>query len=91
MLYEKKGDMHAITSQGLQTNDKAHLHPEIIVYTSCSLKVSPGASENIICYNILVLLSHFSFFGQIFLLSVAANTALFSCRLKLHVATRIEA
>lgn len=84
--------MHAITSQGLQKNDKAHLHPEIIVYTSCSLKVSPGASENIICYNILVLLSHFSFFVQIFLLSVAANTAaLFSCGLKLHVATRIEA
>lgn len=89
MLYEKKGDMHAITSQGLQKNDKAHLHPEIIVYTSCSLKVLPGASDNIIFYNILVLLSHF--FVQIFLLSVAANTALFSCRLKLHVATRIEA
>lgn len=81
--------MHAITSQGLQKNDKAHLHPEIIVYTSCSLKVLPGASDNIIFYNILVLLSHF--FVQIFLLSVAANTALFSCRLKLHVATRIEA
>ena len=89
MLYEKKGDMHAITSQGLQKNDKAHLHPEIIVYTSCSLKVLPGASDNIIFYNILVLLSHF--FVQIFLLSVAANTALFSCRLKIHVATRIEA
>ena len=89
MLYEKKGDMHAITSQGLQKNDKAHLHPEIIVYTSCLLKVLPGASDNIIFYNILVLLSHF--FVQIFLLSVAANTALFSCRLKLHVATRIEA
>lgn len=89
MLYEKKGDMHAITSQGLQKNDKAHLHPEIIVYTSCSLKVLPGASDNINFYNILVLLSHF--FVQIFLLSVAANTALFSCRLKLHVATRIEA
>lgn len=89
MLYEKKGDMHAITSQGLQKKDKAHLHPEIIVYTSCSLKVLPGASDNIIFYNILVLLSHF--FVQIFLLSVAANTALFSCRLKLHVATRIEA
>lgn len=89
MLYEKKGDMHAITSQGLQKNDKAHLHPEIIVYTSCSLKVLPGASDNIIFYNTLVLLSHF--FVQIFLLSVAANTALFSCRLKLHVATRIEA
>lgn len=86
---KKKGDMHAITSQGLQKNDKAHLHPEIIVYTSCSLKVLPGASDNIIFYNILVLLSHF--FVQIFLLSVAANTALFSCRLKLHVATRIEA
>lgn len=81
--------MHAITSQGLQKNDKAHLHPEIIVYTSCSLKVLPGASDNIIFYNILVLLSHF--FVQIFLLSVTANTALFSCRLKLHVATRIEA
>ena len=81
--------MHAITSQGLQKNDKAHLHPEITVYTSCSLKVLPGASDNIIFYNILVLLSHF--FVQIFLLSVAANTALFSCRLKLHVATRIEA
>lgn len=81
--------MHAITSQGLQKNDKAHLHPEIIVYTSFSLKVLPGASDNIIFYNILVLLSHF--FVQIFLLSVAANTALFSCRLKLHVATRIEA
>lgn len=81
--------MHAITSQGLQKNDKAHLHPEIIVYTSCSLKVLPGASDNINFYNILVLLSHF--FVQIFLLSVAANTALFSCRLKLHVATRIEA
>lgn len=81
--------MHAITSQGLQKKDKAHLHPEIIVYTSCSLKVLPGASDNIIFYNILVLLSHF--FVQIFLLSVAANTALFSCRLKLHVATRIEA
>ena len=81
--------MHTITSQGLQKNDKAHLHPEIIVYTSCSLKVLPGASDNIIFYNILVLLSHF--FVQIFLLSVAANTALFSCRLKLHVATRIEA
>lgn len=81
--------MHAITSQGLQKNDKAHLHPEIIVCTSCSLKVLPGASDNIIFYNILVLLSHF--FVQIFLLSVAANTALFSCRLKLHVATRIEA
>lgn len=81
--------MHAITSQGLQKNDKAHLHPEIIVYTSCSLKVLTGASDNIIFYNILVLLSHF--FVQIFLLSVAANTALFSCRLKLHVATRIEA
>ena len=81
--------MHAITSQGLQKNDKAHLHPEIIVYTSCSLKVLPGASDNIIFCNILVLLSHF--FVQIFLLSVAANTALFSCRLKLHVATRIEA
>ena len=81
--------MHAITSQGLQKNDKAHLHPEIVVYTSCSLKVLPGASDNIIFYNILVLLSHF--FVQIFLLSVAANTALFSCRLKLHVATRIEA
>ena len=89
MLYEKKGDMHAITSQGLQKKDKAHLHPEIIVYTSCSLKVLPGASDNIIFYNILVLLSHF--FVQIFLLSVAANTALFSCRLNLHVATRIEA
>lgn len=89
MLYEKKGDMHTITSQGLQKNDKAHLHPEIIVYTSCSLKVLPGASDNIIFYNILVLLSHF--IVQIFLLSVAANTALFSCRLKLHVATRIEA
>lgn len=81
--------MHAITSQGLQKNDKAHLHPEIVVYTSCSLKVLPGASDNIIFYNILVLLSHF--LVQIFLLSVAANTALFSCRLKLHVATRIEA
>lgn len=81
--------MHAITSQGLQKKDKAHLHPEIIVYTSCSLKVLPGASDNIIFYNILVLLSHF--FVQIFLLSVAANTALFSCRLKLDVATRIEA
>lgn len=81
--------MHAITSQGLQKKDKAHLHPEIIVYTSCSLKVLPGASDNIIFYNILVLLSHF--FVQIFLLSVGANTALFSCRLKLDVATRIEA
>ena len=81
--------MHAITSQGLQKNDKAHLHPEIVVYTSCSLKVLPGASDNIIFYNILVLLSHF--LVQIFLLSVAANTALFSCRLNLHVATRIEA